>query len=117
MKKSVADAIKAEVKSVPDNDLYLQYMSKEEVERLLSNLSVFQLLFDIEITDYALDCHHDLFDSDEEGIVRAYWFSKGMEDHFICLSGDGEIESLSDEFPYDLLSQISILMDSLEESE
>ena len=117
MKKAEADAIKSEFTKSPDYSHCLEFMSQEDIDRHLNHLELFQMMFEDEITDYCLDDSHDLMDEEDLSITRAYWFSKGMDDHFICLTGDGNIRTLSGEFPYDLLAHISHLMHSLMEEE
>lgn len=113
MNKAEADAVKAEFNQSPDYSSCLEIMSQEEIDSCLENLDLFESLFELEINDYSLDDTHDLLDEEVGILTRAFWFSKGMEDNFVCIRGDGLFNVAGEGCPYDLLAQVSTLMETL----
>jgi len=103
MKKEEADQIK---KEYGDNQSYavaLDFMSQEKLDEQLAILDLLDWVVAQELPEYALDTTHDLIDTDESIIVRSFWFSKGMNDYYLCINGKGEVVGYDPEIPSRLL--------------
>ena len=115
MEKALADELKAEFISseieAANQASALDFMSEEELEDELEILNCFETWLEAFISDYALDCSHSLINEEEEEMVRAYWFSKGMEDTFVVLNPSFQIKGFDPDIPLPLLAQV---VDSIE---
>ena len=110
VRKDSADEIKVECDNAGDYSRCLQYMSQESLDSYLDNLDFIESIFDKEVTDYAIDFTHDVVDDVTYGLVRVFWFSRGMEDFYLCIDGNGIIRSYGDDFPNQLLLRIVALV-------
>lgn len=113
MRKEDADAIKVEFDSEPDWDDALQVMSQEALDIYLENLDFIEGVLGREVCDYSLDTTHDLLDDAVGTIIRSFWWSKGMEDHFCCIDGNGHLRWQDDAFPLSLLAKVSTTLNDL----
>jgi len=84
----------------------LPLMKAEEILQDIAMLDRFQEAMETTIADFALDDHHDLLDDAHRSICRAYWFSQGIQEHFVVLNPVGEILGSSKKIPLDLLMQV-----------
>ena len=115
MNKADADKVKSSFNHPVNYRDCIGLMTQQDVDSCIKNLDLFKTLFELEINDYSLDDTHDLIDEESEIIVRAFWFSKGMEDYFVCIRGDGLFKYASEGIPYELLMQVSEAMGSMEQ--
>ena len=111
MDKKTAD----ELKCWADKANYLEalpYMSAENILSDVACLDRFQSKMEQLISDFAMDHVQDLLDDEHLCIIRTYWFSKGVSDHFICLNPAGQIMATSPDFPHRLMAMAmtSVLM-------
>ena len=117
MEKALADELKAEFISsdieAANQSNALDLMSAEELEGELELLNCVETWLEVFIADYALDCSHTLIDEDEKEMVRAYWFSKGMEDTFVCINPRFQIKGFDADIPLLLLSQVAEHLEKL----
>ena len=117
MRKQEADAIKEEFIGDLDHKDALRLMSEEELEDSLSILNLIEHWLGASINDYSLDVSHDLLDTEEERLIRTFWFSKGLEDSFVSVSPSGTIAALDADIPMLLLAQVAqSLHDLMEET-
>ena len=106
MKKEAADEIKRDFDSKPTNFCELAYMSQEVLDHYTENLDMVEALLENEIYDFSLDLTHTLLEEEEPNLIRAFWFSKGMEDFYICIDGDFSIRAMDPDIPSNLIGQI-----------
>tara|TARA_B100000003_G_scaffold129839_1_gene116395 strand:+ start:180 stop:602 length:423 start_codon:yes stop_codon:yes gene_type:complete len=118
MEKALADELKAEFISsdieAANQSNALDFMSEEELEGELEMLNCFETWLEAFISDFALDCSHTLIDEDDKEMVRSYWFSKGMEDTFVCINPRFQIKGFDPDIPLPLLSQVAEHLDKLQ---
>ena len=103
MKKADADDLKKKYDPIGACQLALEYMSPQELHKQLNFLDVLEVALEHEFSSYALDGCHDLVDEEERCIVRICWFSKGMSDYFIGVSGQGAVVAYDGDIPSFLL--------------
>ena len=113
MKKEAADALKNEFYNDMTDSEPLNYMSKEVLQDSTQLLFFLEKYLEREISDYSLDESYDLIDTEEGNLIRVIWFSRGMEDTFICLSPLGEIKAIDGEFPKGLLTQVATALEDI----
>ena len=107
MRKDIADEIKTECDNRGDYSQCLKHMSQESLDTYLDNLGFIESIFNSEISHYAIDFTNDLIDESSNGLVRVFWFSRGMDDFYLCITGDGFIKTHEENFPQNLLHQIA----------
>ena len=117
MKKDAADVLKYKFHNDMTNSDPLNYMCKEVLQDSTQILFFLEKYLEREISDYSLDESYDLIDTEEGNLIRAFWFSRGMEDTYICLSPLGEIKGIDREFPNGLLSQVTTVLEDIEAME
>lgn len=95
----------------------LPLMQAGQILRDLATLEAFQAAMESSIADFALDRHTDLLDDEHRCIVRTYWFSQAIQNHFVVLNPTGQILLTSPSIPDDLIFQVmaSVLGALLEE--
>ena len=101
----------AEIQERYSETNYLDALSLMKAGQILKDLAVlegFQEAFEASIADFALDHHTDLLDDEHRCIVRTYWFSQGIQEHFVILNPIGEILGNSKEIPTDLIWQVML---------
>ena len=84
----------------------LPLMQAGQILRDLATLEAFQAAMEASIADFALDHHSDLLDDEHRCIVRTYWFSQGIQNHFVVLNPTGQILLTSPSIPDDLIFQV-----------
>ena len=113
MKKETADTLKRQFHNDTTDVEPSAYMSEELFKDSLELLNYIEEYLAREITDYSLDESFDLIDTKEGDLVRGIWFSRGMEDTYICLSPLGEIKGIDEDFPKRLLTQVAKALDDI----
>ena len=101
----------ADIKERYSETNYLDALSLMQAGQILKDLVVleaFQAAMEASIADFALDHHTDLLDDENRCIVRTYWFSRGIQEHFVVLNPKGEILGNSKEIPIDLIWQVML---------
>ena len=116
MRKQKADALKQEFSGDNDQADALDFMSPELLKESEQILDFLEQYLGSEITDYCLDLSHDLLDTEQGDLVRTLWFSRGMEDTFLCLTPGGWIQAMDPEMPMGLLANVANALEQLEES-
>lgn len=107
MRKEDADLIKAEYSESTSSALVLEFMEKEDMQQNEFVLDFLETHLQTSISDYSLDDTCTLIDDENCCLVRTYWFSKGMNDTFICINPDGRIAGMDPEIPMHLLAQVA----------
>lgn len=119
MRKEEADLIKAEFYQEEAEDelkvTCLGFMSEEDMQGALAHLDCFGIWLENCISDFSLDCSHTLVDTEDEDLVRTYWFSKGMQDTFICLNPTFQIRGFDPEIPLQLIAQVADCLATVKE--
>lgn len=90
-----------------------KYLSPKKFKKQVKYLDLFGSVFKDEISDYALDEEWDLFDIEEKEIRRIFLFTKGIQEHMVIMSPDGQIPVVSKEIDTQLLLQVSNAINSL----
>lgn len=111
MRRESADKIKSLYATKHHYESALILMSPQQLEDALKLLDAIQNAFERSISDFCLDLAHDLLDDQTPQIVRSFWFSKGINDYYLCIDGTGLIRALSDRMPNRLFDQISKALD------
>jgi hypothetical protein len=78
----------------------------QEVQDNLIALNLIQGILEDKITSYAIDNHQNLFDQDNQVIIRAVGFSRGLEEYQIVLTPYGSIRAWTRDTPSDLIHEI-----------
>ena len=78
----------------------------EAKEDDLINLNIIQDILEEDISAYALQKPENLYDKDNQEILRKLEFSRGLKRHQIVLAPDGFIRWISRQFPSTLLQDI-----------
>lgn len=78
----------------------------EAKEDDLINLNIIQDILEEDISAYALQNPENLYDQDNQEILRKLEFSRGLKHHQIVLAPDGFIRWVSSQFPSTLLQDI-----------
>ena len=86
MRKEEADVLKKEFNEDTTEADALDFMSSEVLEESQIVLEFLESYLGTAITDYCLDEAYDLVDTDQGDLVRTLWFSRGMEDTFVCVT-------------------------------
>ena len=115
MRKEEADVLKKEFNEGTTKADALDFMSSEVLEESHLVLEFLEKYLGTAITDYCLDESYDLLDTEEGEVVRTLWFSRGMEDTFICVTPDGGIKAMDTEIPMGFLANVATALDELRE--
>ena len=111
MNKKNADRIKTKFSSEHQYQEALKILTQQQLNDALTLLQSLQDALETSISDYALELTHDLLDEETPQIVRTFWFSKGLQDYYICIDGTGLIRALEDAMPDRLFDQIMNTLD------
>ena len=114
MKKEEADVLKRSSTQRPQCGC-LEFMSSDTLAESEQVLEFLEKYLGTAITDYCLDESYDLLDTDQGDLVRTLWFSRGMEDTFVCVTPDGGIKAMDPVIPMGFLSNIAKALDELRE--
>ncbi len=90
----------------------VELIGEKDLLKCLDLLTQIQVRLEESISDYALDLVHDLLDDETPQIVRVYWFSKGMQDYYLCIDGTGLIRALDPLIPDRLFDQVARTLDA-----
>ena len=110
-----------EIRKIIENFVYgdfeeiepLDYLTQEEIKKQNEFLDSFGLAFEIEISDYAIDGEWDIFDLEEYELRRIFLFTKGIQEHMVIMSPDGQIPVVNTEIDTQLLLQVSNTINTL----
>jgi len=111
MNKRTADILKTKFKIEHQYQDALKLLTPGQLDDALTLLGAIQDALEISISDYALDLTHDLLDDETPQIVRTFWFSKGINDYYLCIDGTGLIRAIEDKMPDQLFDQIKRALD------
>ena len=117
MRKEEADVLKQGYRDTEPTASALDFMSPELLEETEQVLDFLERYLGVLITDYSLDESHDLLDIEQGDLIRTLWFSRGMEDTFLCLTADGGIKAMDPEMPMGLLAKVATALEQLEGSD
>ena len=117
MRKEEADVLKQGYRDTEPTASALDFMSPELLEETEQVLDFLERYLGVLITDYSLDESHDLLDIEQGDLIRTLWFSRGMEDTFLCLTADGWIKAMDPEMPMGLLAKVATALEQLEVSD
>jgi len=117
MRKEEADVLKQGFRDTESTASALDFMSPELLEETEQVLDFLERYLGVLITDYSLDESHDLLDTEQGDLIRTLWFSRGMEDTFLCLTADGWIKAMDPEMPMGLLAKVATALERLEVSD
>jgi len=106
MNKRTADILKTKFKIEHEYQDALKLLTPGQLNDALKLLGAIQDALEISISDYALDLTHDLLDDETPQIVRTFWFSKGLNDYYLCIDGTGLIRAIEVKMPDQLFDQI-----------
>lgn len=115
MRKEEADVLKQGYREAEPTASALDFMGSELLEETQQVLDFLERYLGVLITDYSLDESHDLLDTEQGDLIRTLWFSRGMEDTFLCLTADGWIKAMDPEMPMGLLAKVATALEQLEE--
>ncbi len=76
-------------------------------------LNLIQSILEHEISSYALENPLNLYDEENQVIVRKLEFSRGLKHHQIVIAPDGLIRAISNEFPDSLICNIHTIIEKL----
>ena len=107
MKKEDADLVKAEYSESTSSAQVLEFMERKDMQQNEFALDFLEMHLLASISDYSLDDTCTLIDDENCCLVRTYWFSKGMNDTFICINPEGQIAGMDPEIPMRLLAQVA----------
>ena len=87
-------------------------MTAEDIEIAQKILLAIEDMFLLNIADWSLEESFFLYDDDEDLIYRFFNFSKGMQNSYLVINSEPQIELISNEMDNKLLLHISnILID------
>jgi len=76
-------------------------------EQQVRRLDLLQRNFETDIANYELETTEDIYDEDQDVIVRDLVFTRGMGRHEILVNPYGQIRSCDSDAPPDLIQQIA----------
>lgn len=103
MRKQEADEIKKLYEEEEAHLLASEVMPQEKLQEQIALLDLLEYVLEEEFPQYSLDTRQDLVDIEEEVLVRVLWFSRGMSDHFLCVSGNGAVVAFNEDLPAKML--------------
>jgi len=86
------------------NPLDTRPTSKQQED--LINLSIIQDILEEDIGSYAIQDPENLYDQDNQEIIRKLGFSRGLKKHVMVIAPDRFIHYISPKFPCILLQEI-----------
>ena len=115
MNKKNADKVKTKFSIEHQYQEALENLTPRQLKSSLSVLNAIQKTLEEGISDFAIDLVHDLLDDETPQIVRTFWFSKGLNDYYLCIDGTGLIRAVEGAMPNRLFDQILRVLDSIDE--
>ena len=91
----------------------LDTRTQEQIQDNHIALNLIQSILEQQITSYALENPMNLYDEDQQEIVRKVEFSRGLKNHQIIYGPDGTILATSNEFPGTLHKKINGILKKL----
>jgi hypothetical protein len=83
-------------------------------------LDQLQTILEADISNYELREHEDLYDENNDRIIRSFTFNRGIKDYTLILSSDGTMKWVGTRTPKDLIvgiaNSIIILLNEIIES-
>ena len=116
MNKADAEEVRAQFVDSFNEDAALEFFTAEELKASQISLSCIEAWLVDEISDYSMEVSHDLYDEENKCLVRCFWFSKGMEDTYICMTDQSFIKAISPDFPMDLLVQVATAIGNMRQA-
>ena len=113
MRKDEADVLKKEFDAENASHNALDFMSSADLSEVESLLEFYERYLQVVITDYSLDEAYDLLDTENAQLIRALWFSRGMEDTFICIAPNGSIRAMDPDVSMGLLANVANALDAI----
>ena len=114
MNKQVADELKQKLAADHEYEDAFELLGEEQTVLALARLDAATAVLESDISSWCLDHEHDLLDTEEKTLCRVYWFSKGMEDTFVCINPRFQIKGFDSDIPLLLLSQVAEHLDKLQ---
>ena len=99
IRKIIEDFVYGDFDEIEPSD----YLTQEEIKEQNEFLDSFGLAFETEISDYAIDGEWDIFDLEEYELRRIFLFTKGIQEHMVIMSPDGQIPVVNTEIDTQLL--------------
>jgi len=116
MNKQLADELKELYEAEDASTLALEVMSNENRQEQLALLDLIEYVLEQEFPQYSLDTTQDLVDTEENVLVRVFWFSRGMSDHFLCVNGNGILAAYNEDIPAKMLgTSIKLITKTLQD--
>tara|TARA_B100001248_G_scaffold6092_1_gene4269 strand:- start:188 stop:562 length:375 start_codon:yes stop_codon:yes gene_type:complete len=109
IRKIIEDFVYGDFDEIEPSD----YLTQEEIKDQNEFLDSFGLAFETEISDYAIDGEWDIFDLEEYELRRIFLFTKGIQEHMVIMSPDGQIPVVNTEIDTQLLLQVANTINSL----
>ena len=81
-------------------------MTKQEQKEWIYALDYVTKKIETEVSNYALDKHEDLYDEEDEWMVRALFWSRGMNDYEMVITPYGQLKWSNPKTPRHLLVQV-----------
>ena len=81
-------------------------MTDQEKQSRIKVLDVITKQYETVIANYSLDETEDLNDEEYDDVIRAFWFSRGDKNWFVCMNIGGYIRAQSPGVPADLIVQM-----------
>jgi hypothetical protein len=97
-------------------------MTKQEQKKWVESLDYLTKRMESEVSNYALEKHEDLYDEDDEWIVRALFWSRGLGDYEMVITPYGQLKWSNPKTPRHLIVQVmnasvEAVMDAYEDSQ
>ena len=70
-------------------------------------LDQLQTILEADISNYELREYEDLYDEDNDGIIRSFTFNRGVKDYILILTPDGTMKWVGKRTPRDLIVGIA----------
>ena len=113
MNKIEADRVQQTFNLGHQYEAAYDYFSSEQLRHLLLYLNQIQTELERTIAHYSLESTHDLLDDETPQIVRVFWFSRGIQDYYICVDGSGVIRAADHQTSKTLLRQVNAVIQSI----
>ena len=84
----------------------LDTRTPEQQQDNLINLNIIQDILEEDIGSYVIEHPENLYDQDNQEIIRKLGFSRGLKKHIMVIAPDGFIRYISNKFPNILLQEI-----------
>ena len=82
-------------------------MTSEQEEKDTMLLDYFQTCLESNISDFAISKIEDLYDEDEDELVRAIWMERGTSQHILSITPSGFIKTVNTKMSMQLWVQVA----------